>query len=88
MDVLALALCLLVSIYWLVIAILNWRKKKYIQKMNEFALKNIKKKYLEDFENREMTDTDFREIMTSIFLGEVKIDNNQAMEEIIEKLFG
>lgn len=88
MVVLTLTICLLVSIYWLVIAILNWRKKKYIQKMNDFALKNIKKQYLEDFENREMTDTDFREIMTSIFLGEVKTDNNQAMEEIIEKLFG
>lgn len=87
MDAVTIVVLLLVSIYWLVLYILNWRKRKIIEKANDYARKNIKRLYLDDFENREMTDKDFREIMTQIFLGEIETDNAKAMNEIIEKLF-
>lgn len=85
MVILSLSVCLACSFYWLAKAIYeNWLKKK-VAKRNEFIKKSIYEIYLKEYKDKQMSDAEFREILTNIFVGnDYTGTNNEVLEKIIE----
>lgn len=85
MVILSLSVCLACSFYWLAKSIYeNWLKKK-VAKRNEFIKKSIYEIYLKEYKDKQMSDAEFREILTNIFLGSGYMGtNNKVLEKIIE----
>ena len=85
MVILSLSVSLACSFYWLAKAIYENRLRKKIAKRNEFVKKSIYEIYLKQYRNKQMSDIEFREILTNIFVGnDYTGTNNEVLEKIIE----
>lgn len=85
MVILSLSVSLACSFYWLAKAIYENRLQKKIAKRNEFIKKSIYEIYLKEYRNKQMSDIEFREILTNIFVGnDYTGTNKEVLEKIIE----